>query len=277
MRADRQSVANVYIGWDSRELRAYEVAHYSLARNATCPVRITPLRLRELEAQGLYRRPRARLAKGRGLYIGEGKVERRVVSRASAGTMWDTVSGAPMATEFACSRFLTPLLAQSGWAAFMDCDVLVGGDVAELFALADPRFAVMVAKHAPIDGSSYKMDGQPQVPYYRKNWSSVMLFNCDHPSNRWLTLDRLNRTPGRDLHRFCWLQDEEIGALPLAWNWLVNVAPCPDDWKLAHFTLGGPWLAGWSPQAHDDLWLSAAADFGTGGAANLPRSREGVA
>ncbi len=274
MRADRRSVANVYIGWDSREPMAYEIAHYTLARAATCPLRVTPIRLCQLEAQGLSRRPRARLQKGRGLYIGEGRIERRIVSRASAGTMWDTVSNAPMSTEFANSRFLVPLLAQTGWALFADCDFVARGDVAELLELADPQCAVMVVKHGPIEGSSYKMDGQPQVPYYRKNWSSVMLFNCDHPANQWLTLERLNRTPGRDLHRFCWLKDEEIGALPLAWNWLVNVSPCPADWKLAHFTLGGPWLAGWSPQENDELWLSASADYGSGNGTPITRGGE---
>jgi hypothetical protein len=272
MRGARQNVANVYIGFDSREKEAYEVAHYTLSRRASCPLRITPLILAQLEQQGLQRRPRARLEKGRALYIGEGRVERRVVSRAAAGTIWDTVSNAPMSTEFANSRFIVPLLAQSGWAAFMDCDFIARGDVAEFFSFADPQFAVMVVKHDPIDGQTFKMDGQPQVPYFRKNWSSVMLFNCDHPANRWLTLD------GRDLHRFCWLRDEEIGALPLAWNWLVNVSPCPTDWKLAHFTLGGPWLPGWSPQDHDELWLSAAADFrGAGSGTGHPRGSKAVA
>jgi hypothetical protein len=32
-----------------------------------------------------------------------------------------------------------------------------------------------------------------------------MVFNCDHPANRALTLDLINTVPGRDLHRFCWL------------------------------------------------------------------------
>ncbi len=277
MPADHQSAANFYIGWDSRERLAYEVAHYTLARASSVPLRITPLRLEQLEAQGLIRRSRGRLAKGRALYIGEGRVERRVVSRAAAGTIWDNVSNAPMATEFANSRFVVPLLAQTGWAAFADCDVVARGDAAELFACADPRYAVMVVKHGPLEGSGYKMDGQIQVPYSRKNWSSVMLWNCDHPANRWLTLERLNRTPGRDLHRFCWLKDEEIGALPVAWNWLVGVQSCPQDWKLAHFTLGGPWLAGWSPSQHDDLWLSAHENFRSGSGSREPCGREAVA
>lgn len=139
------------------------------------------------------------------------------------GQLYDLPSNAPCSTEFAISRFLVPILCQQGWALFVDCDVVFLGDVAELFALADPSKAVMVVKHAPLVEVGTKMDGQAQVGYTRKNWSSVMLFNCDHPANRRLSLADVNERPGRDLHALYWLHDEEIGALPAAWNWLVNV------------------------------------------------------
>lgn len=257
MRENPLSVANVYIGWDPREEAAYEVARDSIHRHATMPVRITPLKLAQLEQVGIVRRPRSKMEKGRALFIRDGRVERRVVSFAQRGTIWDEVSQAPMSTEFACSRFAVPLLAQTGWAIFTDCDVVARGDVRELLEHADPQYAVQVVKHGPLEDTGAKMDGQPQIPYARKNWSSVVLWNCDHLSNRFLTLDVLNRTPGRDLHRFCWLDDHEIGALPLQWNWLVGVESCPIEWKLAHFTLGGPWLPGWSVREHDHIWLSA--------------------
>lgn len=261
MWANPLKVANVYIGWDPREDQAYQVAYETILRHASIPVRITPLRLAQLEQVGLVRRPRGRMQKGRATVIREGRIERRIVTFAERGTLWDEVSQAPMATEFACSRFVVPLLAQTGWAIFLDPDTVTRGDIAELFHELDPQYAVQVVKHGALDSTATKMDGQPQIPYARKNWSSVMAFNCDHLSNRFLTLDKLNKTPGRDLHRFCWLQDHEIGALPLAWNWLVGVEPCPADWKLAHFTLGGPWLPGWSVGEHDHIWLSAAKTF----------------
>jgi lipopolysaccharide biosynthesis glycosyltransferase len=236
---DRRSVASVYIGWDAREARAYEVAAQSLEERSSIPVQITPLRLRPLELQGLIRRPRS---------IGRG------------AQMWDHISNAPMSTEFAISRFLTPLLAQAGWVLFCDCDVLFLEDIAGLFELADDEYAVMCVKHPPLEpGPGFKMDGQMQTSYARKNWSSVMLFNCDHPANRGLTLEKINTLPGRDLHRFCWLDERWIGELPPEWNWLVGVQPCPISPKLAHFTLGGPWLAGWIPHEHDSLWLAASA------------------
>ncbi len=280
MRAGPLSVANVYIGWDPREDAAYQVAYESILRSASIPVRITPLRLGQLEQQGIVRRPRSRLEKGRQAILSDGRIERRVVTAAQRGTLWDHVSNAPMATEFACSRFAVPIIAQSGWAIFVDCDVVVRGDIGELLAEADPQYAVQVVKHGALEETGTKMDGQQQLPYHRKNWSSVMLFNCDHLSNRFLTLEKLNKTPGRDLHRFCWLRDDEVGALPTAWNWLVGVQPCPTDWKLAHFTLGGPWLPGWSVGEHDHIWLSAAKNHrptggtGDGGAdARAPQPR----
>lgn len=258
------AVAKVYIGWDPREIPAYDVTVDSLRRHASIPVSVTPLMLHRLELAGLMRRPRHKLKKGRSITIQEGSVQRRWVTAAQSGTMIDDLSDAPMATEFAVSRFLTPLLAGSGWALFIDCDMLFLADVAELFALADDRYAVMVVKHPPLRSQGFKMDGQPQVPYRRKNWSSVMLFNCDHPANLRLTLEHVNAVPGRDLHAFDWLLDHEIGELDPGWNWLVNVMPRPDSPKLAHYTLGGPWLPGWQGAEHDDLWLSAAARRGAG-------------
>jgi len=177
-----------------------------------------------------------------------------------AGKMFDVISDAPMATEFAISRFLTPLLAQKGWALFADSDIVVTGDVYDdLYQRRDESKAVMVVKHQQVVVEDFKMDGQVQTMYRRKNWSSVMLFNCDHPANRTLTLGVINSVPGRDLHAFCWLPDELIGELPAGWNWLVGVQPKPRCVSLAHFTLGGPWFDTWKGAQHDDIWTEAEA------------------
>jgi len=170
------------------------------------------------------------------------------------GKIWDSVSEAYCSTEFAITRFLVPIVAHSGWVLFCDCDVVFLDDPAKLLELADDRFAVMCVKHDMKVEHNIKMDGQEQVAYPRKNWSSVMLVNCDHPANLRMTVGMVKEIPGRFLHRFCWLKDEEIGDLPPEWNWLVGVQPKPEAPKLAHFTLGGPWIPGWAPQAHDELW-----------------------
>ena len=230
-----QNILRVFVGWDRREERAYKVATASLRRHASVPLSITALDIRRLGHQGILRRP--------------------VIER--DGRMFDVLSGAPQSTEFAISRFLVPLLAQDGWALFVDCDVVFTGDVAELLKLADSRYAVMCVKHAPLMQSGTKMDGQAQLSYPRKNWSSVVLWTCQHPAHSRLTLDVVNGARGLDLHNFHWLEDEHIGALPAGWNWLVNVESQPEATRIAHFTLGGPWLPGWVRQPHDELWQDA--------------------
>ena len=103
------------------------------------------------------------------------------------------------------------------------------------------------------------MDGQAQTYYARKNWSSVVLWNCSHPANKGLTELRLNKWPGRDLHAFKWLQDYEIGELPQKWNWLINVTPGePRQKGIWHYTLGTPALSGWSVQPYDEYWNEEA-------------------
>jgi hypothetical protein len=222
----------IYIGHDGREQAAYDVAVRTLAKHSQ--VAPEPLSTERLAERGLLRRT----------------VDRR-------GQMYDLPSNAPCATDFAISRFLTPILTQTGWALFVDCDVVFMADPAELLAIADPSKAVMVVKHDQA-GGGYKMDGQVQTTYSRKNWSSVMLFNCDHPANRRLSLVDVNERPGRDLHAFYWLADTEIGDLPFEWNWLVNVEPKPEAPKIAHFTHGGPWFSTWPGAEHDEIWLEAS-------------------
>lgn len=229
----------VYIGWDEREAAAYEVAERSLLAHASLPVLVTPLKSQRLAECGLLRRP----------------TDLR-------GQRYDIPSNAPASTEFAISRFLVPMLAQTGWALFTDCDVVFLADVAELFAMADPRYAVMCVKHGPqghegLNFQGLKMDHQVQTQYPRKNWSSVVLWNCDHPANKRLSLVDVQERRGFDLHQFYWLNDAEIGALPKEWNWLVNVETKPARPALAHFTLGGPFIPGWAGAEHDDIWYRA--------------------
>lgn len=222
----------VFIGYDPREQAAFEVAVKSLLKHSPTAT-VTPLRADRLAAVGLLRRP----------------ADHR-------GGIWDLPSNAPCATEFAISRFLVPILALEGWALFCDCDVVFLADVAQLFALADPTKAVMVVKHQNGHHAGTKMDGQAQVLYPRKNWSSVMLINCDHPANRRLSLVDVNERPGRDLHAFYWLADSEIGTLPSEWNWLVGVQPRPLVPCLAHYTLGTPDMVDDCP--HPELWMEAS-------------------
>jgi hypothetical protein len=225
---------SIYIGFDPRETDAFAVARHSIHRHAVLPYPVRGVVLTDLRTGQLYNRPTSH----------------------RDGRLWDDISEAPMATEFACSRFLVPTLAKSGWALFMDCDMLVRRDLKYLFDLARDKYAVMVVKHHHEPPEGTKMDGQMQTRYARKNWSSVMLFNCDHPSNQKLTVELINTVPGRDLHRFCWLDDHEIGELPPEWNYLVghtNEVPNP---SIVHFTEGTPGMAGYEDCEFADEWRS---------------------
>jgi lipopolysaccharide biosynthesis glycosyltransferase len=229
---------SIYIGYDPREVEAFAVCRHSLQRYTDIPIQA--ICLDDVRDAGMYWRPMSK----------------------RDGKLWDNISAAPCATEFAISRFLTPMLAREGWAVFMDCDILARTDINDLFAMADPRYAVMCVQHhhAPTH-ETLKMDGQLQTLYARKNWSSVMMFNCDHPSNRDLTINLINTVPGRDLHRFCWLRDDEIGDLPMSWNWLVGASDPEIAPDLVHFTSGGPWFEGYEHVPYADEWREVRREW----------------
>ena len=223
----------VFIGYDEREAPAAEVAAKTLRK------------VSGLEAEFLCA-PKL---------IDQGLLYRITDHR--GGQDYDLISNAPKSTRFAISRFLTPILGQTGFALFVDCDMVFEVDPREMLTEIRTEHAVNVVKHDHRPQEQWKMVNQRQTAYHRKNWSSVMLFNCEHPANRRLSIRDVNQRPGRDLHAFYWLADDEIGALDPRWNWLVNVQPRPAEPGIMHFTLGGPFTPGWNGAPNDDLWLAA--------------------
>jgi len=157
--------------------------------------------------------------------------------------------------KFIYSRFLTPFLMDySGWAIFADGDMVCQSDILELWRLRDESKAVMVVKHDYLTKSSKKYLGNKNENYPRKNWSSLVLWNCGHPANLALTPNYVQNKPGSFLHRFSWLTDDLIGELPLTWNWLATEYPDNHEAKLIHYTLGTPCFKDYlsAPMAH--LW-----------------------
>lgn len=224
----------VFIGWDTREQEAYAVCRFSMERRASIPLAVKPLMVGPLRYRKLFYRKQ--------------KIEGR--------KRIDLQDGKPFSTDFAFTRFLIPYLCDyEGWALFCDCDILFLGDVAELFALRDDRYAVMCVKHEYAPTDTVKMDGQAQEIYRRKNWSSVVLWNCGHPSNQNIGLNEVNTETGAWLHSFSWLKDDEIGGLPIEWNWLEGHNPMSIDAKAVHFTRGGPWFQAWEDCDHAEDWL----------------------
>ena len=219
------SAVKIFVGWDSGEPEAYDVCRSSLIRHANTALEIVPIVQHDLRRQGLYSREADPLA----------------------------------STEFTYTRFLVPHLTNfQGWAVFCDCDFLWTRDVADLYACRDDRFAVMCVQHDYQPTESLKMNGQEQTVYPRKNWSSLMLLNCNHPATQRLTVDRVNTESGSYLHRFQWAKDTEIGALDPTWNWLEGWnTPKQDGLPGAiHYTRGGPWFENWQDVDYADLWLA---------------------
>ena len=222
----------VFIGYDPREDEAYRVCARSLHARSSVPLDISPLE----QPPHLYR---------------------RTWHENDAGQRIDDLDGKPFSTAFAFSRFLVPALTKhTGWALYCDCDFLFLGDVAALFALREERYAVQCVQHDHQPAEALKMDGRAQTRYFRKNWSSLVLWNGGHPAHAALSVDAVNTNPGAWLHGFRWLSDAQIGALPEAWNWLDGWSSPEVKAKAVHFTSGGPWMPGHRPGRYTKAWLS---------------------
>ena len=150
-----------------------------------------------------------------------------------------------------------------GWALFCDCDILFLENVENLFNLVDNKYAVMCVQHDYTPKEKHKMDGQKQTIYPRKNWSSFILFNCAHPSNKKLSLDLVNSETGSFLHQFKWLEDNEIGSLDERWNWLEGWTSNHNDKKpyAVHYTRGGPWFDEWQDVEFASEWTKERDEY----------------
>jgi lipopolysaccharide biosynthesis glycosyltransferase len=193
----------IFIGYDPREAIAFHVCSNSIVRHSSHPVSINPLALSMLK----------------------GYEEKHTDG----------------SNHFIYSRFLVPhLMKYKGWAVFMDGDMILRDDIAKLWELRDESKAVMVVKHDYQTRMNEKYLGSKNENYPRKNWSSVILWNCNHPSNAVVTPEFVQNATGAQVHRFSWLSDELIGELPQEWNWLDIEYDHNPNAKLVHYTLGTP-------------------------------------
>jgi lipopolysaccharide biosynthesis glycosyltransferase len=228
---NESSPFKVFIGYDSREDIAWQVAWHSLLRHSGPEVTVHPIRQPVVRELGLYTRP----------------------------------VDATATTEFSLTRFLTPYLAaqQTGWTLFTDCDFLFTTDIRGVLVGLDPAKAVYVVQHDYDPSHDIKMDGKKQTRYPRKNWSSFMLFNNAHPDVKALTPEVVSTATPAFLHRFEWVTDQtQIGSLDLDWNFLEGEYPKPAKTpRVIHFTNGGPWFAKWTNCDYADLWLAEEAAY----------------
>lgn len=212
----------VYVGYDTREDIAYQVCEHSIKRR-NGKTEVQALKQSDLRAQGLYTREIDKLS----------------------------------STEFTFTRFLIPHLQNyEGWAVFCDCDFVWKISPSELEQFCDDSKAVVCVQHDYTPEEGTKMDGQAQLLYPRKNWSSMVLWNCGHPKNKYLTPEIVNTQTGKHLHRFSWLDDDDIGELPYEYNWLVGWYTETETRKpkILHYTEGGPWFENYRECDYADVW-----------------------
>ena len=201
----------LFIGHDSKQSAISDTCRLSIQDHSD--IRIDTIHLSSLESGGLFWRQQA-----------EGS------------------------TDFAFTRFLTPYLKGFyGYAIFCDSDFIWNCDPLDLLDLIDPMKAVSVVQHniQKDQIKPFKMDGQKQSWYPRKNWSSLMVFNCDHPFTKRLTPHTVSESPAGYLHEFQWCDNKSIGSIPHTYNYLVGYYNDISDPKAVHYTDGGPWHAGY--------------------------------
>jgi len=211
-------MVNFFIGYDEREIVAYHVCVNSLIQKSSEPLSISPLSLRNLQDyQELH------------------------------------LDGS---NQFIYTRFLVPkLMNYQGWAIYVDGDMLFRSDVKGLIDYFDESKAVICVKHNYKTSQKIKYLGSKNNDYPRKNWSSVIIWNCAHPKNRILTNEKVANSSGKFLHRFEWLEDNEIGELPIEWNWLVDEFGENTNANLIHWTLGTPCFKDYKNAPMNNEWF----------------------
>ncbi len=200
-----QDTIPIFIGYDSREPIAYHVCVQSILETSSLPVSITALKLNNLKL------------------------------------IFDCKRESTQLTDFSYTRFLVPYFCQfNGWAIYIDGDMLIREDIANLWKLKDDLYAIMVVKHQQSQEKHTFLDNTIAT-FPKFNWSSVLLFN--NSQCKQLTLGYLKTVDYQTLHQFKWLEnDSKIGSLPNKWNYLVGLNQSSTEVSLVHWTLGGPYL-----------------------------------
>jgi len=210
---------NIVVGFDQREAIAYHTFTQSVIEKSSIPVFFTPLAVNTLKDYKETHKDRS--------------------------------------NDFIYSRFLTPYLNNfTGWAIFADGDMVCQSDIKELWDLRDESKALLVVKHNYQTKKSIKYLGNINENYPRKNWSSLILWNCAHPKHRMLTPEFIANQSGKFLHRFSWLEDHDIGELPVEWNWLAVEYPVNTKAKIIHYTLGTPCFKDYRDTDMSDNWFN---------------------
>lgn len=199
-----EELMRIYIGYDEKLKEQYNMCEYSIRKHCK-DVEIIKLDKNDLIARGLYTR----------------------------------INNIMDATDFSMTRFFVPYLNDfEGVALYIDSDFIMTRSVKEIFDSFDKTNAIALVKHNYVSKFDEKANGKVNLRYPRKNWSSLMMFNCGHPSNKILNLEYLNNTDSTMLHSISWLPYPEVGEFPQDYNFLVG-----EYEKIPlglHYTIGEP-------------------------------------
>lgn len=210
-------IIKIVVGFDQAEAIAYHTFCQSIIDKASVPLQFMPLSEKTLSNYGATRNDGS--------------------------------------NRFIYSRFLTPYLNNfTGWAVYADGDMVCRVDIKDLWDLKDHSKAVMLVKHDYTTKVSTKYLGNKNQNYPRKNWSSLVLWNCSHPINKVLTPEFIAAKEGAYLHRFSWIPEELIGEIPLEWNWLADEYKNNEQARLVHYTLGTPCFLDYKNSPMSKYW-----------------------
>ena len=210
-------IVDIVVGFDQREAVAYHTFTQSVIEKSTVPVRFLPLSINSLSDYN---------------------------EKHKDGS-----------NDFIYSRFLVPhLMNFKGWAIYADGDMVCLEDIKKLWNQRDKNYALQVVKHDYKTKIEKKYFGNKNENYPRKNWSSLILWNCEHEAHKILSPDFIEKQSGAFLHRFSWIKDKEIGELEKEWNWLALEYEEKKDINLIHYTIGTPCFKEYSDKSLSSFW-----------------------
>ena len=221
------NVIDLAVGFDQKEAVAYHTFVQSIIEKASIPVRFMPLSMKSL-----------------------------------SGYSEEHTDGS---NDFIYTRFLVPYLMNfKGWAIYADGDMVCLNDIKNLWDLRDEKYAVQVVKHNYKTKIKRKYWGNKNEDYPRKNWSSLILWNCNHSSHKVLNPEFIKSQTGAYLHRFSWINDSEIGDIEMEWNWLAMEYEEKKDIKLIHYTIGTPCFKEYENASLSSHWKKSFMNSLTG-------------
>ena len=210
-------IADIIVGFDQREAVAYHTFTQSVIEQSTIPIRFTPLSMKSLSGYNEVHKDGS--------------------------------------NDFIYSRFLVPYMMNfKGWAIYADGDMVCLQDIKNLWSLRNNNYAVQVVKHDYKTKITEKYWGNKNEDYPRKNWSSLILWNCEHKAHKILDPDFIQKQTGAFLHRFSWVKDTDIGEINKEWNWLAMEYEDKKDINLIHYTIGTPCFKEYNNTSLSSYW-----------------------